>query len=93
MCGVLPSGTLKKPPQRGEVHDKPGQGGWYSHAETPGVPFRAFQEGGEVLMSRQRKDTPKPPQRRWKPTEIAGLFLALGGFLSGLAAVIQALKP
>ncbi len=42
-------------------------------------------------MGKQRKDTPKRPR---KPTagEVAVIIAALGTLLTGLAAVLQALK-
>ncbi|WP_281260162.1 hypothetical protein [Deinococcus planocerae] len=43
-------------------------------------------------MARHRKDKPKRPRRQWKPAEIAVILTALGAFLTGLAAVLQALK-
>lgn len=43
-------------------------------------------------MRSQRKDTPKRPRRLWRPAEIAAMFVALGTFLTGLAAVLEALK-
>ncbi|GAA5531989.1 hypothetical protein [Deinococcus aluminii] len=43
-------------------------------------------------MARHRKDTPKRPRRQWKPAEIAVIITALGTFLTGLAALLHALK-
>ena len=42
-------------------------------------------------MRKQRKDTPKRARRPLKLSEIAVLVAALGTFLSGLAAFLQAL--
>jgi len=42
-------------------------------------------------VSKLRKNTKKPRRKPLNPTQIALLITALGGFLSGLAALIEAL--
>ncbi|WP_255638981.1 hypothetical protein [Deinococcus betulae] len=43
-------------------------------------------------MAKHRKDTPKRPQKPEKWGEVAVLIAALGTFLTGLAALLNALK-
>lgn len=86
----LSSGTLKKPPERGEVHDKPG--GADSQRADARTAIRASPERGWIPMRRQRKDTPKRLRRPLKPDEIAKIITALAMLASGLAALLEALK-
>ena len=43
-------------------------------------------------MARHRKDTPRRSRRQWKPGEVAVLVTAFGTLLTGLAALLNALK-
>ena len=43
-------------------------------------------------MANHRKGTPNRPRRQLKPAEIAALVAAFGAVLSGLAAILTALK-
>ncbi|WP_265469046.1 hypothetical protein [Deinococcus terrestris] len=43
-------------------------------------------------MSNRRKDTPRRSRRQWKPGEVAALVAAVGTLLTGLAALLNALK-
>ncbi|MDB5046615.1 MAG: hypothetical protein JWQ08_2665 [Deinococcus sp.] len=43
-------------------------------------------------MRKQRKGTPKRAQRPLKPSEVAVIITAIGTVLTGLAAILQALK-
>lgn len=43
-------------------------------------------------MSQRRKDTPKRPQKPGKWGEVAVLVAALGTLMTGLAALLNALK-
>lgn len=42
-------------------------------------------------MQKQRKDTPQRARKPLKPSEIAAILVAVGTFLSGLAALLTAL--
>ena len=46
-----------------------------------------------ILMRKHRKDTPKRRTRPVQPELIVKMLLATGSVLTGLAALIQALKP
>ncbi|GAA5511913.1 hypothetical protein Dcar01_00627 [Deinococcus carri] len=43
-------------------------------------------------MPKHRKDTPKRPRKPVKMSEVAVIIAALGTFLTGLAALLHALK-
>jgi hypothetical protein len=49
-------------------------------------------KGGDLLMRKQPKHTPKRARRPLKTTEIAAIITAIGTVFTGLAALLNALK-
>lgn len=59
--------------------------------KRPEVQSGRFRKG-VVAVTNHRKLTKKPRRRPLKPAEIAAILVAFGTVLSGLAALIQALR-
>jgi hypothetical protein len=61
-------------------------------AKSAQIAILGALKGGDLLMTKHRKHTPKRARRPLKTTEIAAIVTAIGAVFTGLAALLNALK-